>query len=338
MISVIIPVYNVERYLKSCIESVLNQSFKDFEIILIDDGSTDNCPNICDFYAENYDNIYTIHKQNEGLGLTRNVGIDNSHGEYILFLDSDDTLDTDSLLYFSKYISEGFDTIISGYKRIDPSGNVTDIFTYNAMVYTEDDIRLHLIPMMIGSSPDKNDSIAVSACGNIYSKRIIKDNNIKFNSERKIISEDLIFNLDYLIHASKIKVLDQSLYNYRFIEGSLTKRYNKDRFKLIKELYYLEKQYLDSYSILDFTDVRLKKQFFIYLRMCFRQEDKRISKNSLQKCFFHIKTICSDPLVIEIIKNYPIHQLHLKQRIFIYLVKYQCVKLIYFCVKVGLIY
>ena len=92
-ISVIIPVYNTEKYLKKCISSVLGQDYPDIEIILVDDGSTDNCPALCDWYAQNHSNISVIHQPNLGLGAARNAGILHTQGDFLLFVDSDDCLD-----------------------------------------------------------------------------------------------------------------------------------------------------------------------------------------------------------------------------------------------------
>ena len=94
-ISVIVPVYNVEKYIKRCVDSILNQSYKNFELILIDDGSTDSSASICDEYAERYDNIKTIHKSNEGVSSARNFGLKQACGEYIAFIDSDDWIEAD---------------------------------------------------------------------------------------------------------------------------------------------------------------------------------------------------------------------------------------------------
>ena len=91
-ISIIIPVYNVEKYLRECLDSILAQSYKDFEIILADDGSTDSSGNICDEYSMKYENIKVLHKNNNGLSSARNAGLDIAQGEYILFIDSDDVV------------------------------------------------------------------------------------------------------------------------------------------------------------------------------------------------------------------------------------------------------
>lgn len=93
LLSIVVPVYNVQKYLDRCMDSLLNQNIENYEIILVDDGATDNSGLICDKYSQEYFNVKVIHKKNEGLGLTRNVGIDNSKGQYIMFVDSDDYIE-----------------------------------------------------------------------------------------------------------------------------------------------------------------------------------------------------------------------------------------------------
>ena len=117
-ISIIIPVYNVEPYLRRCIDSVLEQTMQDYEIVVVNDGSTDNSGSICDQYANQYDQIRVIHKQNGGLSDARNTGIKAATGDYILFLDSDDYLDTDALEKLWTGVNKNVDIIIGGYKKI----------------------------------------------------------------------------------------------------------------------------------------------------------------------------------------------------------------------------
>ena len=93
LVSIIIPVYKTEQYLRECMDSVLNQTYPALQIILVDDGSPDNCPVLCDEYAEKYPNVQVIHQENSGLGLSRNAGMNTAEGKYIIFLDSDDCLD-----------------------------------------------------------------------------------------------------------------------------------------------------------------------------------------------------------------------------------------------------
>lgn len=188
MISIIVPVYNVEKYLDRCIQSILNQTYKNYELILIDDGSSDHSSEICDSYANNYQHIKVIHKKNEGLGLTRNVGITNANGNYIMFIDSDDTIHPDLLKVCNEELSKGYDTIIFGYNRINENDQITSTFQYEDKSYKGKEIKVNLLPKLIGSSPSGHDSIAVSACGVLYSKDIISKNKLMFKSERKIIS------------------------------------------------------------------------------------------------------------------------------------------------------
>ena len=98
-VSAIVPVYNVEKYIYRCVDSILNQTFSDFELILVDDGSPDNCPQICDEYAKKDSRIKVIHKENGGLSSARNAGLDIASGEWISFIDSDDWIHKDYLLY-----------------------------------------------------------------------------------------------------------------------------------------------------------------------------------------------------------------------------------------------
>ncbi len=106
LISIIIPVYNIERYLRTCIDSILQQSFRNFELILVDDGSTDSSGAICDFYSQADSRVVSFHKKNEGVSVARNYGIDKAQSDWICFIDSDDWVEKDFLLTFSKYLSD----------------------------------------------------------------------------------------------------------------------------------------------------------------------------------------------------------------------------------------
>lgn len=335
LVSIIVPIYNVEKYIRKCIDSLLSQTFKDFEIILIDDGSTDLSTLICEEYSKQYSQIHFFKKTNEGLGLTRNFGIKKATGKYLLFVDSDDYIESNTIESLVKYDE---DLIIGGYNRVNSDNIVFDVFRYLPDVFIDKEIKDKMFPRLIGSAPNKSDSIAVSVCGCLYLKSIIDKNNIIFFSEHEIISEDLFFNLEFLLKASRVRITDEVLYNYRLTEGSLTKRYNHNRFNKIKELYYREKIFLIENNIYNHDcSVRLKKQFFIYLRMCFRQEKKSISKKNINQIIKSISMMCNDTLVQKIIVEYPVKQLGFKQGIFVRLVKLKLSLLLYICIKLDLI-
>ena len=119
IVSVIIPVYNVESYIHRCVDSVLNQSFTDLEIILVDDGSPDNCPAICDEYAVKDCRVQVIHQENNGLSAARNAGLDRASGKYIYFVDSDDYIDKTLLATIVPYMRKGYDLVAFSYVRFN---------------------------------------------------------------------------------------------------------------------------------------------------------------------------------------------------------------------------
>ena len=114
MISVVVPIYNVSKYLPKCIESILHSTYKNLEVILVDDGSTDECPTICDDYAKKDSRIKVIHKKNGGLSDARNKGLDIATGEYISFIDSDDYIDADLYESVIKEFDENIDVVVFG--------------------------------------------------------------------------------------------------------------------------------------------------------------------------------------------------------------------------------
>ena len=125
MISIVVPVYKVEKYLNRCVDSILNQTYTDFECILVDDGSPDKCGQICDEYAELDKRIRVIHKENGGLSDARNVGIDAAKGEYILFVDSDDWIHPQLIeLTLKIIIKEKADVVSYDYKKVNNAGNL----------------------------------------------------------------------------------------------------------------------------------------------------------------------------------------------------------------------
>jgi glycosyltransferase involved in cell wall biosynthesis len=169
-ISVIVPVYNVSRYLTKCIDSILNQTFKDFELILVDDGSTDNSGTICDDYKNKYEFIKVIHTKNCGVSNARNVGIEISGGDYITFIDSDDYIDTRFLEILYKLLMEhSADIVIGGCINIRDNINIVCdcIFSGNVISKSETYRKMFM-----------QEDIDVSPCGKLYKKNLFE--NLKY--------------------------------------------------------------------------------------------------------------------------------------------------------------
>ncbi len=219
--SIIIPVYKVEKYLDECIQSVLSQSFTDFEVILVDDGSPDNCPKMCDEYAQKDKRIRVIHKENGGVSSARNMGLDIAKGEYIWFVDSDDFIENDSLQkLFSVSEKEKPDAVCFGYKEQNKDGNSYPVVSRPYMGATDKQLNLSIMFAGIVSSP--NTGIDIGPVTKIFSGKIIEKNNLRFD-ETVRTAEDLLFTSNYFLYTENITVLSDCLYYYRYNDTSLSK-------------------------------------------------------------------------------------------------------------------
>ncbi len=214
-ISVIIPIYNTEKYLSKCVSSVINQTYKNIEIILIDDGSTDRSLNICKKFSKNDDRIKVIYEENKGVSYARNMGIKNSTGEYITFIDSDDFIDENMLLnLYNVLIKENADVSVCGYDFYDGKH-----FKYKKRKnYTL-------------TGDDKYKGIFSFNCqGKLYKKELF--NNILFDN--KTFAEDAYINFKLLKKVNKITyILEKPLYHYRKRNNSLSTTYGVRHFELL---------------------------------------------------------------------------------------------------------
>lgn len=330
-ISIVVPVYNVEKYLRQCVDSLLQQTVPAYEIVLVDDGSKDSSGEICDTYAANYPQVKVVHKQNAGLGMARNTGLDHVTGDYVVFVDSDDFCQKDMVERLLVIVKEtGCDTCKTSFNRVDMEGN----FLYPDAVtpgrFEGDDVQQKLLPRMIGSAPECRDSIPMSACCTMYSTEIINRHGLRFVSERQWISEDIIFNIAYYTQAKRVVLSDYIGYNYRINPHSLTTTYKPDRFEKCLALYHEQARLLKERGLYEVCRYRLIRQFFVYLRMCFAQLVPEASKLSKCEAITRIREICRNPQVQQMIREYPVSKLGLKQRVFVYLVKYRMAEILYY--------
>lgn len=243
--SIIIPVYNVEKYLRECIESILKQTFTDYEVILVDDGSTDKSGAICDEYAKKEKRIKVIHKANGGSADTRNIGAKEANGEYLLFIDSDDYIETDDFLndIFQKAQTK------------------PDIILYKFRKYFEESAQFQ---ECLFRFPDLNDTLALSeklnrivssdafycsAWSKAVRASIIKENNIVF--EKGLIGEDQEWYYHVLLKAKSMQALDKSYIVYRQRKGSITKTWEM---KNLTDCIYIIEKWSQEISKADIDD------------------------------------------------------------------------------------
>lgn len=241
-ISVIIPCYGVENYLDRCMDTILGQTLTDIEIILVDDGSPDRVPEMCESYARQDKRIKVIHKANGGLGFARNSGLEIASGEFVAFVDSDDYID---LKIYERLYEEALrhkaDAVFCGFNQEGLPGcwsrsteiDATKVFEGNAL----SDFMLD----MVANAPDQPDErrYYMSVWRAIYKRSIIEENHIRFLSERDVASEDIPFQVDFLLNSKKVVYIPDNLYYYCSNGSSLTATYKSEkyqRFKLLRSI------------------------------------------------------------------------------------------------------
>jgi glycosyltransferase EpsH len=236
-LSIIIPCYNVEKFVQKCTESIVMQQGFDFELILVNDGSTDKTLEVLENLAQTDERIKVINQENKGLSGARNSGIEQAQGKYIMFVDADDWLESNAFDIVSKNFNN-VDLLCFSYNRVfDHKITPRDLKIEG--IFDANFIQRRMVGL-IGkelSDPSQADSL-VTTWGKIYKTEIIKNHKIQFTDTKLIGTEDALFNIQYLEYAEKVKILNLPLYNYvKITEGSLTKLYKQYLFQQWKILY-----------------------------------------------------------------------------------------------------
>lgn len=210
-VSVIVPIYNGEKFIHQCVDSILSQTFDDWELILVDDGSTDNCAEICDEYAAEDERIIVIHGTNKGVSIARNIGLAAASGEYVAFCDGDDYF-KENLLARTYAIAkeQNADVVSFNLKRLSQNGAQE----------VEESKELDIIDLGQDNRFDFLYKVATwqtkgwQACRSIFRRQLIAEHQIKFCDTCGNFAEDLGFTLEYLLYASRIVFVDEYLYIY----------------------------------------------------------------------------------------------------------------------------
>ncbi|WP_249869453.1 glycosyltransferase family 2 protein [Oceanobacillus saliphilus] len=233
IISIVVPVYNVESYLKDCIDSILAQSFNNYELILVNDGSTDRSGEICDEYAANDNRIKVIHSDNAGVSSARNKGIYAANGKYIGFVDPDDTINQNMFeLLLNALLEYNSDIVVCPFTIINQIKNtvtISPVWEESNCVITKETIETAIIPKLLSSQ-----DYSLMACFNkLYKKEILDNTNIKFD-ERRNKGEDARLNFLLLTQINSIVFIDDPLYNYNIRQReSLSRVFDKDLYNYL---------------------------------------------------------------------------------------------------------
>ena len=324
-ISVIIPVFNAEKYLKRCLDSVLNQTFNDLEIILINDGSKDSSPRICDEYKEKDSRIKVIHQANGGAGFSRNNGLKIATGEYVSFVDSDDYLKLDTYEKLIEAIkTTNAETCIFSHYRIMGGSKVIAKTNAISGTFKDQEALENVFLNALGTDPSSHNDFVIlwqSPCLSLYSLDLIRKENISFPSEGDFVSfsEDVLFNFDYFSRALNVTILKEAFYHYCMNPGTATTRYNENRFilnvKLYKELLRRATEQIKNKDLLKKAEERMHRTFLAAARNCIMFISAFFSyKDGRQR----IKDICDDPTLKHVLSFYPWNSNPFRYRLFNY--------------------
>lgn len=272
-VSVIVPIYNVEQYIRKCIESLLNQTYSNYEIILVDDGSPDNCGIICDEYKLISEKISVLHLENGGVCRARNMGMDIAKGEYFCFVDSDDWVEENFLEDFITFLDKDDTMIIQDCIRDLPNKSERDFFNFQTKSYDFDEQIVDILKdgfFQEGFPWNK-----------IYSKKIIYDNNLRFDPAIKL-GDDEKWNLQYYPFVKKMIFVKKANYHYQYNPNSISNQARPFERELLRFIFRAE----FFYNIIskNIENVHLKKVLSNHVESFFRISIfDRLYKNKLTK-------------------------------------------------------
>ena len=315
--SVIVPVYKVEEYLPKCIESVLSQSFSDFELILVDDGSPDSCPEICDEYKEKDERIKVIHKPNGGLASARRAGIKEAQGEYVFNLDSDDLIEKDTLECAYNLIKETNCEIVSFAYRWVKNGKTVKITNdcLDEGLYSEKDIEKHIYPKLL---MDKNmEHVSYYLSGKAVKREFLTPHQLNV-SEKISLGEDLCCVVPCYLNAKSVYISKKEAYLYTVRETSLSKKFNTQQICLIENVIN-EISKNDTHKVVDFGEQLCRYSCF----MCFAILATAAEGNYF-KSIKAIKDNIKNSLHSEKIPRAEFKNISLKSRISVFLMQKKC--------------
>lgn len=314
-ISVIVPVYNAEKYLRRCIESVLCQTFEDFELILVDDGSSDNSGRICDEYATIDDRIIVIHKANGGASDARNVGIDRASGEYIMFCDSDDYIRDTMLEQMQEKLSEDIDLVVASLKMVTQNGHMDYCMpdkTYSVKELIEM-FCMSAFPIICLCGP----------CNKLYRKSIIEENGIRFDVSLTV-GEDTHFNMQYILKSKYVFCMSEIYYFYvRDNENSLFSKFRSCYYEDAKKVYELKKKTAEELQCSDKAIDTLTK---IYVSGFIPNLFKAIKTADRKICIEYMRKINTDTLFCD---NIEMFRGRCRDYLFAMLIKKKCYEAVY---------
>lgn len=338
LISIIVPIYNVEKYIHRCIDSIINQTYENIEIILVDDGSSDGSGEICDEYQRKDERIKVIHKKNGGLGFARNSGLDVASGKYVTFIDGDDYIGLTHIEKMHTLITEtNSDTCMAGHTKVYSNREEKHLNVCSGKIY-KGNVKEQILPRMCGANTYGQDYIEMSVCMVLLSNEIIKQNHLRFVSEREYVSEDLVFDFEYYPLSKSVCISDDADYYYCDNADSLTTKYRRDRFESQIKLYELLSEKALELGIWEECRERLQNTVLAIARYSVKLEYKFANVNGKKIAQNNIRNICKNSILKRILFDYNDENIKISSRIINHLIKRENYLLLNISMKLKILF
>ena len=282
LVSIVVPVYNVEKYLNRCMESLVNQTYKNIEIILVDDLSKDHSLELCREWEKKGSRVRVVPKErNEGAGKARNTGMQVAAGQYIMFVDSDDYLALNTVeTCMSSCEETSAEAIVFGHHDVNNSGQIVGSYHMypERKVFEGKQVRESFVPDLIAADPRKrNAAEPPHARAMMFETQALKEHNWHFVSEREIISEDVYSLTEVYLRLKKVVVIPAEMYYYCENSTSITHSFNKEYFEKIQPFYWEMRALCESYQQNDEIVLRIAAVSLSFVIAAMKKEMTSIS-------------------------------------------------------------
>ena len=312
-VSIIIPVYNVEQYLRQCLDSVINQTYKNLEIICVDDGSTDNSGKICEEYTLKDNRIKVIHKENGGISSARNVGLGVLVGKYVSFVDADDYLENN---FIEKLVEVRADITLCSFYKEYPFNSEKNIITNAKISKTKDEFICDILSFQKATG---------CAWARLFNAKFLKENNLLYDESLKV-AEDADFSLRTAHYNSQIVYIPEVLYHYNFSSGSIVRKFNKSYFECYKKSLNKMEHIIDKTKyLIQWNNFVAHHLLLICVNYCFNLSNK----NSYNKKKQMLKEVLKEEMFENSVKVSCLRDFPLSKRITLFCLKHNIYFVVY---------
>lgn len=307
LLSIILPVYNAERYLAKCLESILVQSYENFEVIVINDGSTDASVTVCKNYAKKDQRIKFISQENQGVAMTRNNGLNIAKGDYIGFVDADDYIENDMFLNLvNPILKQAFDVVISHYKIVNQDNStISQTKLPINKVLKVPSIKNHILKTYYSG----NDPLVPALWNKIYKKEFLETNHLKFHNQKGVRASDFWFNFEVFKKAELVYVIENANYVYNnAISGSIINSFRENQFEVYAQA---QQKLLNENSVFKFK-INNSDFFTPFFYNTNQFILSAIKAKGFKNAYNIIKPVLKNSLFLTSFNNVPLEKQHLK--------------------------